>query len=170
MRGVQRRDCLIAAGALLPTVIVAQPARKVYRIGILGSSTKTSDLVGPQPQNPGINAFLHGLRKLGYLYGEHFVTEPRSAEGKVERFSGIAAELVDLRVDVIVAGGPALDALKQAASTALSRVSSDAVQLGRPFRRPRSASQWAPVDPKESHGTRDSAEKSRIAGRVAALR
>jgi putative ABC transport system substrate-binding protein len=45
------------------------------------------------------------------------VTEPRAAEGKPERFSGLAAELVRAQVDVIVAGGPLLPALKQATST-----------------------------------------------------
>jgi putative ABC transport system substrate-binding protein len=57
------------------------------------------------------------LRELGYVYGEHFVTEPRGGEGKPERFPNLAAELVRLQVDVIVAGGPTLPALKQATST-----------------------------------------------------
>jgi hypothetical protein len=52
----------------------AQPARKVYRIGILSLAT-TSDLVGPQPRSPSAGALLRGLRELGYIYGEHFVTE-----------------------------------------------------------------------------------------------
>ena len=93
----------------------AQPARKVYRIGILSLAT-TSDLVGPQPRSPSAAALLHGLRELGYIYGEHFVTEPRGVEGKPERFSSLAAELVRLQVDVIVATGAALPALKQATS------------------------------------------------------
>jgi putative ABC transport system substrate-binding protein len=57
------------------------------------------------------------LRELGYVWGEHFVTEPRGGEGKLERFPDLAAELVRLRVDVIVAAGPTLPALKQATST-----------------------------------------------------
>jgi len=57
------------------------------------------------------------LRELGYVYGEHFVTEPRGGEGKPERFPDIATELVRLQVDVIVASGPMLPALKQATST-----------------------------------------------------
>ena len=77
----------------------------------------TSDLVGPQPRHPAINAFLRGLRELGYVYGEHFVTEPRGGEGRPERFPSLAAELVRLQVDVIVASGPMLPALKQATST-----------------------------------------------------
>jgi putative tryptophan/tyrosine transport system substrate-binding protein len=94
----------------------AQPARKVYRIGILGLAA-TSDLIGPQPRSPSIRALLRGMRELGYTYGEHFVTEPRGADGKPERFPGMAAELVRLQVDVILAVGPALPALKQATST-----------------------------------------------------
>jgi putative ABC transport system substrate-binding protein len=91
--------------------------RTAYRIGILGSRTSTSELVGPQPQEPAVNALLGGLRELGYVWGEHFVTEPRGGEGKLERFPDLAAELVRLRVDVIVAAGPTLPALKQATST-----------------------------------------------------
>ena len=108
----------LALGTLaMPRAAGAQPARKVYRIGILGSSATTSDLVGPQPQNPFFNALLRGLRELGYVYGEHFVTEPRGGEGKPERFPSLAAELVRLQVDVIVSAGPALPALKLATST-----------------------------------------------------
>jgi hypothetical protein len=64
----------------------AQPARKVFRIGILAQAA-TSDLVGPQPRSPSVGAFLRGLRELGYVYGEHFVIEPRGAEGKPARAS-----------------------------------------------------------------------------------
>src|SRR6202035_1896013 len=85
-------------------------------IGMLGLS-ETSDMVGPQPRAPAHNALLRGLRELGYVYGEQFVTEPRGAAGKPERFPGLAAELVRLQVDVIVAAGPTLPALKQATST-----------------------------------------------------
>jgi putative ABC transport system substrate-binding protein len=108
----------LALGTLAaPRAAPAQPARKVYRIGILSPSVTTSEMVGPQPRAPFTNALLQGLRELGYLYGEHFVTEPRGGEGKPERFPDLAAELVRLRVDVIVSGGPTLAALKQATST-----------------------------------------------------
>src|SRR3989442_3350249 len=107
----------LALGTLaVPRAARAQPAGKVYRIGILGSLTPTSDMIGPQPRGPFINALLRGLRELGYVYGEHFVTETRVAE-RPERLPGLAAELVRLQVDVIVAGGPSLPALKQATST-----------------------------------------------------
>jgi len=108
----------LALGTLVvPYVAGAQPTRKVYRIGILSSRSATSEMAGAQPPDPLIGALLRGLRELGYVYGEHFVTEPRGGEGKPERFSSLAAELVPLQVDVIVAAGPTLGALRQATST-----------------------------------------------------
>jgi putative ABC transport system substrate-binding protein len=97
-------------------------------------------MVGPQPRNPFTNALLRGLRELGYAYGEHFVTEPRGGESRPERYPSLAAELVRLQVDVIVAAGPMLPALKQATSTIpiIMAASSDPVgeglvqSLGRP--------------------------------------
>ena len=107
----------LALGPLaVPRATAAQPARKVARIGILGLAV-TADLVGPQPRSPSTNAFVRGMHELGYVYGEHFVTEPRGTGGKPERFPGLAAELVRLQADVIVAPGAALPALKQATST-----------------------------------------------------
>jgi putative ABC transport system substrate-binding protein len=57
------------------------------------------------------------MGELGYVYGQHFVTESRGIEGKPERSPILAAELVRLQLDVIVASGPTLPALKQATST-----------------------------------------------------
>jgi len=108
----------VALGALaVPRTARVQPARKVFRIGILSALQPTSDMVGPQPPSPFVIALLRGLRELGYVYGEHFVTEPRGAEGRPERYPSLAAELVRLQVDVILAAGPALRALKEATST-----------------------------------------------------
>jgi putative ABC transport system substrate-binding protein len=109
----------LAFGALAgPGVVRGQPGRKLYRVGILGTSFHTAtELAGPRPKSPFVGALLSGMRELGYVYGEHFVTETRAAEGKVERFPNLAAELVGLKVDVIVGPGPALPALKQATST-----------------------------------------------------
>jgi ABC-type uncharacterized transport system substrate-binding protein len=95
----------------------AQPARKVYRIGVLSSRAATSEMTGAQPRDSFINALLRGLRDLGYVYGEHFVTEPRGGESDPKRFPALAAEVVRLHVDVIVATGPILGAVKQATST-----------------------------------------------------
>jgi putative ABC transport system substrate-binding protein len=77
----------------------------------------TADLTGPQPRSASTAALLAGLRDLGYVYGEHFVTEARGAHARPERFPDLAAELLRARVDVIVATGPALPTLKQATTT-----------------------------------------------------
>jgi ABC-type uncharacterized transport system substrate-binding protein len=122
-----------------PRAAPAQAARKVPRIGIIAQAA-TSDMTGPQPRNPSVNAFLGGLRELGYVYGQHFVTEPRGGEGGPESFRRLAAELVRMQMDVIVATGPMLSALKQATSTipivmvgAVDPVAQGFVQsLGRP--------------------------------------
>jgi putative tryptophan/tyrosine transport system substrate-binding protein len=106
---------LVALASQRP--VLAQPGRKMYRIGILSSRYSTSEIAGPQPRDPHVVALLSGLRKLGYVYGQHFLTEPRGGEGKPERYPNLAAELVRRQVDVIVAGGPMLAAAKQATST-----------------------------------------------------
>jgi putative tryptophan/tyrosine transport system substrate-binding protein len=99
-----------------PRAALAQPARKVARIGIISAGT-TAVMIGAEPRGPFTGALLRGLRELGYVYGRDFVTEPRGAEGKPERLATFATELVRLQVDVIVAGGQAAGALKQATST-----------------------------------------------------
>ena len=104
---------VILAGSILlaPLAAEAQETGKVARIGFLGL-------------NPGASphlreAFLQGLRDLGYVEGRTVVIEYRSAEGKPERFPALAAELIALKVDVIVTGGgtPTALAAKQATRT-----------------------------------------------------
>jgi putative ABC transport system substrate-binding protein len=112
MDRVHRRDFLIAAGALLaaPLAAEAQQAAKVARIGYLSTNLAAS------PNRP--EAFRQGLRDLGYVEGRNLVIEYRYAEGKVEQLPALAAELVALKVDVIVASGTlAALAAKQATST-----------------------------------------------------
>ena len=95
----------------------AQPARKLYRIGLLGVGADPADMAGPQPRFGASAAFVKGMAELGHVYADHYLTEPRSAQGQVERFPALVAELLALKVDVIVAAGPALAALKAATST-----------------------------------------------------
>jgi putative ABC transport system substrate-binding protein len=92
----------------------------------------TADHVGPQPKNPIVNEFLRKLREFGHVYGENFVTEARGDEGRPERFPELAAELIRLNVDVIVAGGLALPAPKKGTSTipVVMAASSDPVSQG----------------------------------------
>ncbi len=78
----------------------AQQPAKIPRIGYLGTNFPTT--------NPArIEAFRQGLRELGYVEGKNIVIEWRYAEGKADRLPGLAAELVRLKVDVIVTAGPA---------------------------------------------------------------
>jgi len=112
---IDRRTFLAGTGAVL--IGGAQQASKVYRIGVLGLGQVTSDMTGPQPQSRWVKALLDGLRERGYVYGTQFVTEPRGAEGKRDRFPSLIDELLRSRVDVIVSVAAALAALKSATST-----------------------------------------------------
>ena len=110
---MDRRDTVLALLALgaAPFAAEAQQATKVARIGYLS----TSLAVSPQTHE----AFRQGLRDLGYVEGRNVVIEYRDAEGKVERLPALAAELVSLKVDVIVAAEGTVTALaaKQATRT-----------------------------------------------------
>jgi putative ABC transport system substrate-binding protein len=101
------------AGSLLaqPTKAKAQQPGKVYRLGYLSTPTR-------QSVERGVEAFLRKLRELGWVEGQNLVIEYRWAEGNVERLPELAAELVRLKVDVIVApAGSAALAAKNATST-----------------------------------------------------
>jgi putative tryptophan/tyrosine transport system substrate-binding protein len=96
----------------------AQHAGRVNRIGILSGASPISEMVGPHPTSRSISALLQRLRELGYVYGQNLVTEPRSAEGMPDRLPALAADLVRLPVDVIVASSPpATRAAQQATQT-----------------------------------------------------
>src|SRR5580704_8526527 len=100
------------AGGLLAAPLAAegQQAAKIARIGYLSPNLAAS------PHLP--EAFRQGLRNLGYVEGRNVVIEYRDAEGKPERLPALAAELVALKVDVIVAPGtPQALAARQATRT-----------------------------------------------------
>src|SRR5712692_8392083 len=100
-----RATLAVALLALLaaPFAADAQQAAKVARIGLLALNLAANPHLG--------EAFRQGLRDLGYVEGRNLVIEYRSAEGKLERLPALAAELIALKVDVIVAGGGAPAAL-----------------------------------------------------------
>ena len=94
-----------------PLAIEAQHTGKVYRIGVL-------EIVGVASNAANLSAFRQGLADLGYVEGQNVVIEYRSADGRPERFSDLATELVRLKVDVIVTRGtPATLTAKQATQT-----------------------------------------------------
>jgi len=96
---MDRRDTVLALFALgaAPFAAEAQQAAKVARIGYLSLNLAASPHLR--------DAFLQGLRDLGYVEGRNVVIEYRDAEGKPERLPALAAELVTLKVDVILVGG-----------------------------------------------------------------
>ena len=99
------------AAAGWPLAAHAQKSGKIHRIGFLGNSTAAleANLVEP---------FRNGLRELGYEDGRNIVIEYRWAEGKYERFPALIAELIALKIDVIVtAGTPASLAVKKATAS-----------------------------------------------------
>ena len=79
--------------------VVAQPPEKVARLGYLGPASR--------PTTGTVDAFLQGLRESGWVDGKNIVIEYRWAEGRTERLPDLAAELVRLKVDVILAGSTA---------------------------------------------------------------
>jgi putative ABC transport system substrate-binding protein len=80
-------------------VAQAQQPAKAPRIGFLAA-------ISPAAISARIEAFRQGLKELGYVEGKNIVIEWRSVEGKDDRLPGLAAELVRLKVDVIVTAGP----------------------------------------------------------------
>ena len=93
------------------SVAEAQPVAKVYRIGFLSLLPSET---GAAP----FRALNEGLRDLGYIEGHNIVFERRYADGRLDRLPDLAAELVRLRVDVIVATtNPSIAAAKRAAAT-----------------------------------------------------
>jgi len=104
---------ILFAGALLAIAVTveAQQPGKIPRIGFLTATSLSAVAARTE-------AFRQGLRELGYIEGKNIVIEWRWAEGKTERLHDLAAELVRLKVDVIVTGGPASTrAAKEATST-----------------------------------------------------
>ena len=107
------RRAFLGALALLaaPRAAKAQPAGKVYRIGML--ETRSTPLNAAN-----IDAFRQGLRELGYKEGQDFEIVYRSSDGRDERFPSLASELVGLKVDLILTRGtPASLAAKNATRT-----------------------------------------------------
>jgi putative ABC transport system substrate-binding protein len=108
---------ITCALATRPLAATAQQAGKVYRVGLIFTTSPVSEMVGPEPINPSARAFLQGLRALGYVEGQNLILERRSAEGRYERFGKIVAELVRLKADVIVTVGNAMARAAQAVTT-----------------------------------------------------
>jgi putative ABC transport system substrate-binding protein len=112
--GGTRSSLTLALAALLvalPSVGEAQNPAKVARVGYLSPSSPAADAVQSE-------AFRQGLRALGYVEGQNLLLEARYSDGHAVRLPELAAELVRLKVDVIVAGPTtAVRAVQQATRT-----------------------------------------------------
>lgn len=113
------------AGTALTSVRVAlaQPAGRVYRVGILS----------PGGPGPSIAAFGHGIRRLGWVPGQNLILEQRYARGDLARLPALAAELVGLKVDVLLVssvGIPAARAATHAIPTVMTFAVDDPVEEG----------------------------------------
>jgi putative tryptophan/tyrosine transport system substrate-binding protein len=105
----------------------AQQHAKVPRIGYLSNASASAI-------SHRIDAFRHGLRDLGYVEGKNIVIEYRYAEGKSDRLSALAAELVRLKVDIIATTGPAsTGSAKQATATIPIVMANDDDPIGSGF-------------------------------------
>jgi ABC-type uncharacterized transport system substrate-binding protein len=128
--GMARNPIIVLLiGLTLASVHLAegQQPTKVSRIGYLTGTT-------PDGQLDRIEAFRQGLRELGYVEGKNIVIEWRSAEGKLDRLPARAAELVRLKVDIIVTAGPlATRAAKEATNTIPIVISQDPDPVGNGF-------------------------------------
>jgi len=108
---VERRYFLIAAGFLLaaPLTAEAQKAGRVYRVG----------LVAPASRSEQHDAFRQKLRELGYIEGKNLIVEARYAAGRIERIPEFVAEVIRLKVDVLVVGANTAAHAAKRATTAV---------------------------------------------------
>jgi ABC-type uncharacterized transport system substrate-binding protein len=114
---VRRREFITLLGgaaAAWPLAARAQQSERMRRIGVLFTVIPPAHF----GSDGGGRGFTQGMRELGHLEGKDFVVEWRSAEGHYERLPGFAAELVRMKVDVIVTGSsPAVRPAQQATTT-----------------------------------------------------
>jgi putative tryptophan/tyrosine transport system substrate-binding protein len=117
---MRRREFILLLGATAawPRTAHAQQAGKVYRIGVLGAG------VVPPPELRAV--FSEALRDLGWIEGKNIIIERRYAEDQLDRLPELTAELVRLKVDVIVASGTLAPLAAKRATTTIPIVMSAA--------------------------------------------
>jgi putative ABC transport system substrate-binding protein len=110
---VRRREfiTLLGGAAAWPLTARAQQLPdKIYRIGFLANDPAI-------PTQPAGQAFLDGLRQSGFIEGKNIIIERRFAEGRLDRYAELVAELIRLEVDVLVtSANEATQAAKRASS------------------------------------------------------
>jgi putative ABC transport system substrate-binding protein len=109
MLDMKRREFITLLGSAAAWPLAANAQQKLPTVGFLGTTTASA-------WGPWTAAFVQRLRELGWIEGRNLTIEYRWADARSERFAEIAAEFVRLKVDVIVTGGNAAVAAKQASS------------------------------------------------------
>ena len=106
---LQRREFLLGGAAVAsPFAALAQHAARVWRIGFVTHA----------PDDAAYASLFERLRELGYVEGQNIIVERRYAEGRAERFQEFAAEMVQLKADVVITSTtPAALALRNATTT-----------------------------------------------------
>ena len=118
---------LVVAVVVVAAIAQAQQPKKIPRIGYLTVPPLSSNV-------PRVEALREGLRELGYVEGKNIVIDWRSAEGKFERQGELAAELVRLKVDILVTSGPTMTrAAKEATVTIPIVMTFDSDPVGNRF-------------------------------------
>ena len=115
---IDRRTALATFGLWLGLAsaprALAQPQRKVWQVGFLALPVRPDPLDASR-----FGAFTRGMRELGYVEGENLAIEWRFAGGELEKLANLAAELVKLKVDIIVAGATPVVSAAQKSTTAI---------------------------------------------------
>jgi putative ABC transport system substrate-binding protein len=122
LKGMKRKIMVLALGATLLTLcfsVEAQQPGKIPRIGYLDSTTAAGSAVRRE-------AFWQDMRKLGWIEGKNIAIEYRYGEGKIDRYREIAAEVVRLKVDLIVVEGTGLALAAKSATTNIPIVMTNA--------------------------------------------
>ena len=113
---MQRRDFVTLLGGIAATwslaALAQQPAGRVYRIGYLTLASREQSI-------PVVRVFDEGLRSLGYRVGENVVIEYRFADGEMEQLPALAADLVRIGVDIILATFNPITAAAMKATTTI---------------------------------------------------
>jgi putative tryptophan/tyrosine transport system substrate-binding protein len=99
---------LVAVGV----VAEAQQPTKIPRIGVLSGGSAASN-------KSRLEAFRQGLRELGYVEGKNIIVEWRNADGKIANLPALGAELVRLKVDVIITAGPQVTRVAREATSTI---------------------------------------------------
>jgi putative tryptophan/tyrosine transport system substrate-binding protein len=108
----------------MPLAAEAQPAGKVYRLGVLSLGTAST---------PYQQAFREGLRELGYVEGQNLLVEFRGADGREAKLTELAAEVVRLKPDALLATGSAATAAARKATTSIPIVAVTGDPVGSRF-------------------------------------